>query len=66
MDVLYLLTTAFFGHLALHGFWPAVIAAAPLGALLYFGWESSRPFFATQILSIALAAGATIAGFVPV
>ena len=62
MDVLDVLTTVFFGHLAMRGAWPAAIAAAPLATLLYFGWESSRPFFAVQIVSLALIAVATEAG----
>lgn len=65
MDVLYLLTTAFFAHLFVRGFWPAVIAAVPLAALLYFGWLSSRAFFATQLVVIVAAVAATYGGLLP-
>jgi hypothetical protein len=64
MDLLYLVTTGLFGHMFVRGFWPAVIAAAPLGAFLYFGWHSSKPFFLTQVVTIAVAAVATVAGVV--
>ena len=65
MDVLYLLTTAFFAYLALQGFWPAVIAAIPLATLLYFGGKSSAPFFFAQLLLIGLTVVASSAGVVP-
>lgn len=65
MDVLYLLTTAFFVYLALQGFWPAVIAFVPLATLLYFGVKSSTPFFVAQLLAIAITAVAASAGLVP-
>jgi hypothetical protein len=64
MDLLYLVTTAFFAHMFVRGFWPAVIAAVPLGAFLYFGWHSSKPFFLAQVLTVAAAAVATVAGVV--
>lgn len=66
MDLLYLVTTGFFAHMFVRGFWPAVIAAVPLGAFLYFGWHSSKPFFLTQVLTIAVAAAATMMGLVSV
>ncbi|PSP75323.1 hypothetical protein BRC81_16155 [Halobacteriales archaeon QS_1_68_20] len=66
MDVLYLFTTAFFTTLAVRGFWPAVIAATPLVGMLYFGWNSSRPFFVTQLVVIVLTVIATAAGLVPI
>ena len=62
MDVLYLVTTGFFAHMAVRGFWPAVIAAVPLVTLLYFGWSASRPFFVTQVLTIAATVAVTFAG----
>ncbi len=65
MDVLYLLTTAFFAHLFVRGFWPAVIATIPLSTFLYFGWRSSRAFFAVQVVAIGAAIAATYAGVVP-
>jgi hypothetical protein len=65
MDLLYLFTTAFFGHLLVQGIWPAVIAAAPLGLMLYFGWNSSRAFFLAQVLVIAATVAASGAGAVP-
>jgi len=61
-DALYLFTTGFFGHLVARGFWPAVIAAVPLAALLYFGANTSRAFLAAQIAAAAAAAAATYAG----
>ena len=64
MDLLFLVTTGFFGHMAVRGFWPAVIAALPLATLLYFGWRSSKPFFVSQVLAIAVAAAVTVAGVV--
>lgn len=64
MDLLYLVTTAFFAHMFVRGFWPAIIAAVPLGAFLYFGWHSSKPFFLAQVLTIAVAAAATMTGVV--
>jgi hypothetical protein len=64
MDLLYLVTTAFFGHMLVRGFWPAVIAAVPLGAFLYFGWHSSKPFFLAQVLTIAVTVAATMTGLV--
>ena len=66
MDVIYLLTTAFFAYLALQGTWPAVIAALPLAALLYFGGKSSPPFFFAQLLLIVLTVIAESAGLVPI
>lgn len=65
IDVLYLLTTAFFTHLALRGFWATAIAAIPLVTLLYFGWESSRAFFGAQLVLIVATVVATVAGIVP-
>lgn len=64
MDALFLVTTGFFGHMAARGFWPAVIAAVPIATLLYFGWSSSKPFFVAQVLTIAAAVAATLAGVV--
>jgi hypothetical protein len=66
MDVLYLLTTAFFAYLALQGTWPAVIAAIPLATLLYFGGKSSPPFFFAQLLLIVLTVLADTGGLIPV
>lgn len=65
VDGLYLLTTAFFAHLFVRGLWPAVIAAVPLSALLFFGFRSSRAFFATQVVVIVAAVALTEAGLVP-
>lgn len=65
MDVLYLVTTGFFAHMLLRGLWPAVIAAAPMAAFLYFGWSSSKPFFAAQVLTVAITAAATVTNAVP-
>jgi len=65
MDVLYLLTTSFFAHLAVRGFWPVVIAAAPVATLLYFGLRSSLSFFVAQLLVIVLTVVASAAGLVP-
>ncbi len=66
MDALYLFATAFFATLFVRGLWPAVIAAVPLGAILYFGWHSSKPFFVAELLVIAITVIATAAGVVPV
>lgn len=52
MDVLFLLSTAFFVILFVKGFWPAVIAGVPLAAMLYFGWKSSAAFFIAQAVFI--------------
>lgn len=65
MDLLYLLTSGFFAVLATKGLWPAVIAAVPLGAMLYFGWYSSRAFFIAQLLAIGVAVAAEFAGLLP-
>lgn len=66
MDLLCLVTTGFFAHMAVRGFWPAVIAAVPLGAFLYFGWHSSKAFFLTQVLTIAVTVVVTMMGLVSV
>ena len=66
MDILYLFTTAFLAALAVQGFWPAVIAALPLGTFLYFSWHSSFPFFVSNIAVIALALAAGEAGLLPI
>lgn len=55
MDVLILVSTGFLAILFTKGFWPTMIAAAPIGALLYFGWASSKGFFVSQLLAIGLA-----------
>ena len=65
MDVLYLFTTAFLATLAVRGFWPAMIAALPLGTFLYFAWNSSRAFFVANLVAVGVAAVATEAGVVP-
>lgn len=65
MDVLYLLTTGYFATLPIRGFWPAVIAALPLAAFVYFAWKSSTAFFVANLLVIVLVALATYAGLVP-
>jgi hypothetical protein len=62
MDLLCLVTTAFFAHMFVRGFWPAVIAALPLGAFLYFGWHSSKAFFLAQVLTVAVTVAATMMG----
>ena len=65
IDVLYLFATAFLATLAVRGFWPAVLAAPPLAAFLYFAWKSSRAFLLTNLAVIALTVGATEAGYMP-
>jgi hypothetical protein len=65
MDVLYLVTTAFFAILLTMGFWPIVIAAVPLGALLFFGLLSSRAFFLAQVLTVLATLAASYAGLLP-
>lgn len=65
MDLLFLFTLAFFAHHLTRGWWPAGIAALPLGALLYFGWHSSKPFFVVQLVVIAVTILISIAGWVP-
>ncbi|MCU4925654.1 hypothetical protein OB905_06595 [Halobacteria archaeon AArc-dxtr1] len=65
VDVLYLFTTAFFATLAIRGFWPAMIAALPLAVLLAFALMSSRLFFITNVIVLALTVAATRAGYVP-
>ena len=62
MDLLFLLTTGFFAHMAVRGLWPAVISAVPLATLLYFGWSSSKPFFVSQALTVAVTVAATVVG----
>ena len=65
IDVLYLFATAFLATLAVRGFWPAVLAAAPLAAFLYFAWKSSRAFLLTNLVVIGLTIAATETGYVP-
>lgn len=65
VDLLYLFATGFLATLAVRGFWPAVIAAGPLVAFLYFAWRSSGTFFAAQLVAIALSVVATWAGVLP-
>ncbi|MGZ0746184.1 MULTISPECIES: hypothetical protein [unclassified Haloparvum] len=65
MDVLILISTGFLAILFTKGFWPSVIAAAPVGALLYFGWASSKEFFVSQLLTIGLALLATATYMLP-
>ena len=62
MDLLYLVTTGFFGFMLVQTRWTAAIAAFPVAALLYFGWHSSRPFFLAQVLTILAVAAAGLAG----
>lgn len=65
MDVLYLVTVAFFAVMLTRGFWPVAIAAIPLSALLYFGWSSSRAFFIAQVLTTVATVAASTAGVLP-
>lgn len=65
MDVLILVTTGFLAILFLKGLWAAAIAAVPVGVLLYFGWASSKAFFVSQLLAIALAFLATATYMLP-
>lgn len=65
MDVLILVSTGFLAILFTKGFWPSMIAAAPIGALLYFGWASSKGFFVSQLLAIGLALLATATYVLP-
>jgi hypothetical protein len=66
MDVLYLVTVAFFAVMLTRGFWPTIIAAIPLITLLYFGWSSSRAFFVAQVLTIGATVAASVAGVLPI
>lgn len=45
--------------------WPLVIAALPLGGLLYFGYRSSRAFFLAQVAVIVLTLLAARADLLP-
>jgi hypothetical protein len=45
-----------------HPGWPSAIAAIPLGTLLFFGRSSSRAFFVSQLLTIAVVVAAALAG----
>lgn len=65
VDVLYVFTTAFLATLAVRGFWPAAIAAAPLATFLYFAWKATRPFFLANLLAAVLVAVAGGVGIVP-
>lgn len=65
MDLLYLFTVAFFAHHFLQGFWPAVIGGIPLAFLLYFGWRSSKAFFVTELVVIAITLVVSNAGYIP-
>ncbi|SDR30896.1 hypothetical protein [Natronobacterium texcoconense] len=65
VDVLYVFTTAFLATLAIRGFWPAMIAALPLATMLYFAWNSSKPFFVANLLVIGLTVVATRADLMP-
>lgn len=65
MDVLILVTTGFLSIMFTMGFWPSMIALVPVGTLLYFGWASSRAFFVSQLLAIALALIATYTYMLP-
>ena|SRR6056297_1528033 len=59
MDALILATTGFLAILFTKGFWPSMVGLLPVGVLLYFGWSSSKAFFVSQLLAIALAFVAT-------
>lgn len=65
IDALYLVTTGFFGYMFVMGLWSAAIAAVPMAAFLYFGWNSSKPFFVAQLLTIAVTVVAAVTGFLP-
>ncbi|MGB9964314.1 hypothetical protein [Halobacterium sp. CBA1126] len=65
MDALILFTTGFLAILFTMGAWPSAIAAVPTGALLYFGWSSSRAFFVAQLLAVAVVVLATVSGLLP-
>lgn len=65
MDILILVSTGFLAILFTKGFWPSMIATAPVGALLYFGWASSKEFFVSQLLAIGLALLATATYMLP-
>jgi|GEM_PF-6929511 len=65
MDVLILITTGFLAILFTKGFWAGMIGLIPVGTLLYFGWSSSKAFFVSQLLAIALAFVATYTYMLP-
>jgi hypothetical protein len=65
MDVLILVTTGFLAILFTKGFWPSMLAAIPVATLLYFGWSSSKAFFVSQLLAIAVAIVATYTYMLP-
>lgn len=65
MDVLILVTTGFLAIMFTKGFWPSLIALIPVGTLLYFGWASSKAFFVSQLLAIALAIVGTYTYMLP-
>lgn len=66
VDVLYVFTTAFLATLAVHGFWPAVIATLPLVTFLYFAWHATKIFFVVNLVAIVAAVAATEAGVSPI
>lgn len=45
--------------------WPLLIAAIPLGGLLYFGYRSSKAFFASQLVIIVITLLAARADLLP-
>lgn len=55
LDALLVFLTAFFGYMATRGIWPALVAAIPLGGLLYLGLRASRAFFVAQLIGIGVA-----------
>lgn len=65
IDLLYLSTISFFAHMFARGLWPALIAAIPVLAFLYFGWNSSKQFFATQVFVIVITVAVTLGGMPP-
>lgn len=65
MDVLILVTTGFLAILFTKGLWASALAVIPVTVLLYFGWASSKAFFVSQLLAIALALVATYTYMLP-
>lgn len=65
MDLLFLFTVAFFALHLVRGLWPAVIGGIPLIFLLYFGYQSSIPFFLAQVITAVSAVIASYMGWLP-
>ncbi|AGN00071.1 hypothetical protein L593_00580 [Salinarchaeum sp. Harcht-Bsk1] len=65
MDLLILVTVGFLAILFTKGFLASMLAVIPVATLLYFGWASSKAFFVSELLAIAIALLATYTYMLP-